>query len=97
MSYYVADADGFVADLATNAGLAALYAFVRREGAATALGDLPRQGFSDRPEALALDCERLLLEGRGLLPDVADTLRGLIVAAHKARGILIVSNGEGKS
>ena len=90
MSYQLVDADGYVADIATTSGLAALQQWaVSLEGAVNLKGFLG-MGAALMTEELVAEVDALELP---VDPVVRKTFLGLREALHNCDVVAIISNG----
>jgi hypothetical protein len=90
MSFYAADENGFLGDLATNTGLGKLYAAI---GSSGELSRLPKEGYLTDLKSARQEAERLVGEVDG---ELKTTVQNLFHLLNEATGIFIVSNGEGR-
>ena len=88
MSYYAADANGYVGDVASNGGWADFTAWARKQKDAT-LTQLADEGYADAPALLTA------LAAHKATGTVEQTRLGLITLARKADEVLIISDGVG--
>ena len=88
MSYYAADANGYVGDVASNGGWADFTKWARTQNDPT-LTKLADEGWAEAPALLTA------LAAHKATGTVDSTRLGLITLARKAEDILLVSDGVG--
>lgn len=88
MSYYAADANGYVGDVASNGGWADFTAWARKQNDAT-LTKLADEGWADAADLLTA------LAGHTATGTVETTRISMLTLARKAEDILLVSDGVG--
>lgn len=86
MSYYCADADGYIGDIASGGGLHAFVAWAPETGP---IGEFLETGWTDDPKALAAALEK----EKASDPKVDGTRALLAEYARKADEVLILSDG----
>ena len=89
MSLSVYDCEGFVADVASNAGWSKYAAWARGQGGA--LADLAKDGWSEEVEPL----QKQMGATTPTEPDLASVHAALLAAARKADGVVVVTDGVG--